>query len=332
MTTTNQLVAGIDIGGTNILFGLVDSEGAIRIKRSIPTGNYVSPEQLANSVSKEIRKAVDSLGSSYELAGIGIGAPNGNFYTGTIEFAANLKWEGSIPLARLFQDELGVDAILTNDAKAATLGEMIFGGARGMKNFLFITLGTGLGSGIVVNGDLVHGHDGFAGEVGHMIVDPDGRPCACGRRGCLETYCSATGIMRTYADMRIGKHKKTEVSAKISDARYIYDKAMDGDSSAKEAFNYTGELLGLALANCVACFSPESIFLFGGLAQAGELIFQPTIKSFEKNLLKVYKNSNIQILPSQLKEGDSAILGAASLIWKRILETEEINWVKAKTG
>jgi glucokinase len=331
LTTTNQLVAGIDIGGTNILFGLVDSEGTIRIKRSIPTGN-LSPEALVNHVSTEIRKEVNSLNGSYELAGIGIGAPNGNFYTGTIEFAANLKWEGAIPLARLFQDELGVDAILTNDAKAATLGEMIFGGARGMKNFLFITLGTGLGSGIVINGELVHGHDGFAGEIGHMIVAPDGRPCACGRRGCLETYCSATGIMRTYADMRIGKHKKTEVSAKINDARYIYDKAMNGDSSAVEAFNYTGELLGMALANCVACFSPESIFLFGGLAQAKNLIFKPTIKSFEKNLLRVYKNSNIQILPSQLKESDAAILGAASLIWKRILETEEVNWIKAKTG
>lgn len=328
----NQLVAGIDIGGTNILFGLVDSEGAILAKHSVPTGNYVSPEALTSSVAIEIRKAIDKLGASYQLAGVGIGAPSGNFYTGTIEHAANLKWEGSIPLARLFHDELGVDAVLTNDAKAATLGEMIFGGARGMKNFLFITLGTGLGSGIVVNGELVHGHDGFAGEVGHMIVDPDGRPCACGRRGCLETYCSATGIMRTYADMRISKHKKTEVSAKISDARYIYDKAMEGDSSAKEAFRYTGELLGMALANCVACFSPESIFLFGGLAQAGDLIFKPTIKSFEKNLLRVYKNSNIQILPSKLKESDSAILGAASLIWKRLLETEEINWVKAKSG
>jgi glucokinase len=328
----NQLVAGIDIGGTNILFGLVDSEGSIRVKQSIPTGNLVSPETLVKNVAIEIRKAVASLGSTYELAGIGIGAPNGNYYTGTIEFAANLKWEGTIPLAKLFQDELEVDAILTNDANAATLGEMIFGGARGMKNFLFITLGTGLGSGIVVNGELVHGHDGFAGEIGHVIVSPNGRPCGCGRKGCLETYCSATGIMRTYADMRIGKHKKTEISAKISGASYIYDKALDGDSSAIEAFKYTGEMLGLALANCVACFSPESIFLFGGLAQAGDLIFKPTIKSFEKNLLRVYKNSNIQILPSQLKESDSAILGAASLIWKRILEMEEVNWVKAKSG
>lgn len=332
MTTTNQLVAGIDIGGTNILFGLVDSEGSIRIKQSIPTGNLSTPEMVVSSISKEIRQAVTSLGSSYELAGIGIGAPNGNFFTGTIEFAANLKWEGIIPLARLFQDELDVEAILMNDAKAATLGEMIFGGAKGMKNFLFITLGTGLGSGIVVNGEMVHGHDGFAGEIGHMIVTPNGRPCGCGRKGCLETYCSATGIMRTYADMRISKHKKTEISDKISGASYIYDRALQGDSSAIEAFKYTGELLGLALANCVTCFSPETIFLFGGLAQAGDLLFKPTIKSFEKNLLRVYKNSHIRILPSQLKESDSAILGAASLIWKRILHTEEVHWVKAKSG
>lgn len=328
----NQLVAGIDIGGTNILFGLVDSDGNIRVKQSIPTGNLSSPEMIVTSLGAEIRKAVASLGSDYELAGIGIGAPNGNYFTGTIEFAANLKWNGVIPLAKLFQDELGAEAILMNDAKAATLGEMIFGGAREMKNFLFITLGTGLGSGIVVNGELVHGHDGFAGEIGHMIVSPNGRPCGCGRRGCLETYCSATGIMRTYADMRISKHKKTEVNdAKISGASYIYERALQGDSSAIEAFKYTGELLGLALANCVTCFSPETIFLFGGLAQAGDLIFKPTVKSFEKNLLHVYKNSRIQILPSQLKESDSAILGSASLIWKKILETEEVSWVKAKS-
>ncbi len=327
MTTTNKLVAGIDIGGTNILFGLVDNEGNIRVKQSIPTGSLSSPQTLVTNLGAEIRNAVASLGSSYELAGVGIGAPNGNFYTGTIGSAANLKWEKEIPLARLFQEELDVEVLLTNDAKAATMGEMIFGGAREMKNFLFITLGTGLGSGIVVNGELVHGHDGFAGEIGHMIVSPNGRPCGCGRKGCLETYCSATGIMRTYADMRIGKQKKPEINTKIGGASYIYERALEGDSSAIEAFKYTGDLLGLALANCVACFSPETIFLFGGLAQAGELIFKPTIKSFEKNLLSIYKDSNIQILPSQLREGDSAILGAASLIWKKIL-AHEVDWVQ----
>lgn len=319
---TTQLVAGIDIGGTNILFGLVDQEGNILSKQSIPTGNLVKPEILVATVCNEIRKAVDLLEGSNELVGIGIGAPNGNFYTGSIEFAANLKWDGPVPLAALFHAELDTEVILTNDAKAATLGELLFGGAQGMKNFLFITLGTGLGSGIVVNGELVHGHDGFAGEIGHVIVTPNGRPCGCGRKGCLETYCSATGIIRTYADLRIGKHKKTEISANISGASYIYERALQGDSSAIEAFKYTGELLGLALANCVACFSPQSIFLFGGLAQAGDLIFKPTIKSFEKNLLRVYNNSNIQILPSKLKESDSAILGAASLIWKKIQETQ----------
>jgi glucokinase len=329
LTTTNKLVAGIDIGGTNILFGLVDQEGNIRVKQSIPTGNLSTPDTLVTVLGVEIRNAVTSLGSSYELSGVGIGAPNGNFYTGTIGSAANLKWEKEIPLARLFQEELNVETLLTNDAKAATMGEMIFGGAREMKNFLFITLGTGLGSGVVVNGELVHGHDGFASEIGHVIVTPNGRPCGCGRKGCLETYCSATGIMRTYADMRLSKHKKPEINTKIGGASYIYERALEGDSSAIEAFKFTGDLLGLALANCVACFSPETIFLFGGLAQAGELIFKPTIKSFEKNLLSIYKDSKIQILPSQLKEGDSAILGAASLIWKKIL-THEVEWSKSQ--
>jgi glucokinase len=322
---TNKLVAGIDIGGTNILFGLVDQEGNILVKQSIPTGNLSSPETLVTTLGVEIRNAVYSLDGFYKLSGIGIGAPNGNFYTGTIGAAANLKWEKEIPLARLFREELNVEALLTNDAKAATMGEMIFGGAREMKNFLFITLGTGLGSGVVVNGELVHGHDGFAGEIGHMIITPNGRPCGCGRKGCLETYCSATGIMRTYAEMRLSKHKKPEINTKIGGASYIYERALEGDTSAIEAFKFTGDLLGLALANCVTCFSPETIFLFGGLAQAGELIFKPTVKSFDKNLLGIYKDSKIQILPSQLKEGDSAILGAASLIWKKIL-AHDVEW------
>lgn len=324
---TNKLVAGIDIGGTNILFGLVDHEGNIRVKQSIPTINLSSPETLVTKLGEEIRDAVVSIGKSYELAGVGIGAPSGNYYTGTIGSASNLNWDKEIPLASLFQKELNVEVILTNDAKAATMGEMIFGGANNMKNFLFITLGTGLGSGVVVNGELVYGHDGYAGEIGHIIVTPNGRPCGCGRKGCLETYCSATGIMRTYADLRMSVHKKPEINTKIGGARYIYERALDGDISAIEAFKLTGDQLGLALANCVACFSPETIFLFGGLAQAGDLIFKPTIKSFEKNLLSIYKDSKIQILPSQLKEGDSAILGAASLIWKKIL-AHEVEWVK----
>jgi glucokinase len=194
---------------------------------------------------------------------------------------------------------------------------MIFGGAKGMKDFVFITLGTGLGSGIVANGELIYGHDSFAGEIGHVIMFPDGRQCGCGRKGCLETYCSATGIKRTYSDLLMSTHEKVNLKDKVADAKYIYEKALEGEKSAVEAFNYTGDILGLALANSVAYTSPEAIFLFGGLAQAGDFIFKPTKESMERNLLNIYKNK-IKLLPSQLKENDAAILGAASLIWKEI--------------
>ena len=245
----------------------------------------------------------------YELAGIGIGAPNGNYFKGTIEFAPNLKWEGIIPLAQLFSEKLNCKTILTNDANAAAIGEMIFGGAKGMKDFIFITLGTGLGSGIVANGEMIYGHDSFAGEIGHVIMFQDGRQCGCGRNGCLETYCSATGIIKTYMQLTN--------SDQLIDAKCIYDKALADDKKAIEAFNYTGDILGLALANSVAYTSPEAIFLFGGLALAGDFIFKPTIESFEKNLLHIYKNK-IKIIPSKLKENEAAILGAASLVWKEI--------------
>ncbi|MBN8696007.1 MAG: ROK family protein [Bacteroidetes bacterium] len=312
-----EIVAGIDIGGTNTVFGLVDKEGKLLVKESIPTGHFPIPEDLAAVVSEHIKKALLPFKNEYKLSGVGIGAPNGNYFKGTIEFAPNLKWQGVVPLAQLFEERLGVRTLLTNDANAAALGEMIFGGAKGMKDFLFITLGTGLGSGIVSNGEMIYGHDSFAGEIGHVIMFPDGRPCGCGRKGCLETYCSATGIKRTYSDLLMSNHEKVDLSDKVADAKYIYDKAIAGDKSALEAFNYTGEILGLALANSVAYTSPEAIFLFGGLAQAGELIFKPTRESFERNLLNIYKNK-IQILPSQLKENDAAILGAASLMWKEM--------------
>ncbi len=312
-----EIVAGIDIGGTNTVLGLVDREGKLLVKESIPTGNFPIPEDLAAVVSEHIKKALLPFKNEYKLNGIGIGAPNGNYFKGTIEFAPNLKWKGIVPLAQFFEERLGVRTLLTNDANAAALGEMIFGGAKGMKDFLFITLGTGLGSGIVSNGEMIYGHDSFAGEIGHVIMFTNGRPCGCGRKGCLETYCSATGIKRTYSDLLMSNHEKVDVSDKVADAKYIYDKAMAGEKSAIEAFNYTGDILGLALANSVAYTSPEAIFLFGGLAQAGELIFKPTRESFERNLLNIYKNK-IKILPSQLKENDAAILGAASLMWKEL--------------
>lgn len=310
------LVAGIDIGGTNTVFGLVDKSGQILLKETISTEHFPVPDDLVMVVSERIKKAIAKF-PEYELGGVGIGAPNGNFFKGTIEFAPNLKWEGVIPLAKLFSDRLKTKVLLTNDANAAALGEMIFGGAKGMKDFIFITLGTGLGSGIVVNGEMVYGHDSFAGEIGHVIMFPDGRQCGCGRKGCLETYCSATGIKRTFSDLQMSHHVRTDLKGWVTDAKYIHEKALSGDKDAIEAFNYTGKILGLALANSVAYTSPEAIFLFGGLALAGDFIFKPTKASFENHLLSIYKNK-IKILPSQLKENDAALLGAASLIWKEI--------------
>jgi len=307
-----KVVAGIDIGGTNTVFGLVDKNGKILFKESVPTDHFPLPGDLVSEISSRIKASLEKY-ASYELAGIGIGAPNGNYYKGTIEFAPNLKWKGIVPLAQMFSEKSGVKTRLTNDANAAAIGEMIFGGAKGMKDFIFITLGTGVGSGIVVNGEMVYGHDGFAGEIGHVIMFTDGRICGCGRKGCLETYCSATGIKRTYLELI----KEGSVKTDSIDAKYIYEKAIAGESEAIRAFNYTGEVLGLALANSVAYTSPEAIFLFGGLALAGDLIFDPTKKSFEDNLLQIYKNK-IKIIPSQLNENDAAILGSASLIWKEL--------------
>ena len=312
-----KIVAGIDIGGTNTVFGLVSEQGEILLKESVSTENFPIPEDLVAVVCEHIKKAVAQYKTSHEFVGAGIGAPNGNFFNGTIEFTPNLKWSGIIPLAKLFNERLNVKTVLTNDANAAAIGEMMFGGAKGMKNFIFITLGTGLGSGIVVNGEMVYGHDSFAGEIGHVIMFPDGRQCGCGRKGCLETYCSATGIKRTYSDLLMSHHDKSNLQARVADAKYIYDKAIAGDKDAIAAFNYTGEILGLALANSVAYTSPEAIFLFGGLAAAGDFIFKPTREHFEKNLLNIYK-SKVKILPSLLKENDAAILGAASLIWKEM--------------
>ena len=314
-----QLVAGIDIGGTNTVFGLVDEKGNILLKESVATEHFPIPEDLVAVVCERIKISVAAFSHKYNFVGVGIGAPNGNYFKGTIEFAPNLKWEGIVPLAKLFSERLNVKAVLTNDANAAAIGEMMFGGAKGMKDFLFITLGTGLGSGIVANGELILGHDSFAGEIGHVILFPDGRQCGCGRKGCLETYCSATGIKRTYSDLLMRHPEKNNLLGKVADAKYIYDKAVQGYTDALEAFNYTGDVLGLALANSVAYTSPEAIFLFGGLALAGDFIFKPTIESFERNLLNIYKNK-IKILPSQLKENDAAILGAASLILKELNE------------
>jgi glucokinase len=305
-----KAVVGIDIGGTNTVFGIVDQQGTYFAEGKIKTQDYTNFVDFVDELSLQVKEAIQKFDSYISIIGIGVGVPNGNYYNGTVEFAPNLPWKGVIKVAKEIKARIGLPVIITNDANAAALGEMIYGAAKKMKDFIVITLGTGLGSGIVVNGKMVYGHDGFAGEIGHTIIFPDGRTCGCGRKGCLETYCSARGLTETYLQ-NLGK-SSADVSA--IDSKYIFDRAQKGEQAAIEAFNKTGDILGLALANTVAYTSPEAIFLFGGLANAGNLIFIPTIKSFEKNLLNIYKGK-IKILPSGLKEGTAAVLGAASLIW-----------------
>lgn len=299
------LVAGIDIGGTNIVYGLVNAEGRILAKGSLPTLVFPTIEDLVKEVSEKIHSLVTEVPQS-KLIGCGIGAPNGNFFTGNIEHAPNLVWKGIVPLASLFEKALGVKSIITNDANAAALGEMLFGSAKGLTDFVLITLGTGLGSGIVAGGKLLYGHDGFAGELGHLIIKPGGRPCGCGRRGCLETYCSATGLVKTYKEI-------TQSFAPVT-AKEIYVRALQYDMHALKSFDITGETLGLALANAVTITSPQAFIFFGGLANAGEILFKSLRLSFENNLHNIYENK-VELRLSSLNENDGAVLGSASLIW-----------------
>jgi glucokinase len=307
-----DVAVGIDIGGTNTKYGVVDTAGNYYAKGELKTQDYLEFDLFVEHLGGIILDSIHDVKDNLYVLGIGMGVPNGNYYTGTVEFAPNLPWKGIINVKEKFAKKTNLAVIITNDANAAAYGEMIYGAAKGMNDFIVITLGTGLGSGIVVNGKMVYGHDGFAGEIGHAVLIPDGRPCGCGRKGCLEAYCSATGLRLTYLE-NIDKSKLT-VEENVIDAKYIFDQARKGDMPAINTFDKTGELLGLALANSVAHTSPEAIFLFGGLANAGDLIFDPTRKSFEKNLLNIYK-SKVKLLPSGLKEGDAAVLGAASLIW-----------------
>lgn len=305
-----EIVAGIDIGGTNTTIGLVSATGRVLTKSSIKTTQYSEFRDFVGTASALIKDQLGSLNSEFpniRLRGVGIGAPNANPYKGTIENAPNLSWRGIVPLAELFATQLQTVCKITNDAKAAAIGEMQFGAAKGMRDFIVITLGTGLGSGIVANGSLIYGYDGFAGELGHVIMVPDGRLCGCGRKGCLETYVSATGLVRTYLELN-------NSDAESPSARQIAERALSGEKEAIETFRRTGEMLGFALANSVAYTSPEAIFLFGGLIRAGELLFKPTRMAFEENLLNNYKG-HIHIYPSALHEGDAAVLGAASIMW-----------------
>lgn len=313
------LAVGIDIGGTNTTFGIVDRRGNLLYDGHISTRDHQEVSFFIQALYDQLAPLIQKVTlEGGEVKGIGVGVPNGNYFKGTIEFAPNLPWRGVVPLASLIQDAFTLPTVLTNDANAAAIGEMTYGAARGMKDFIMITLGTGLGSGIVVNGQLVYGHDGFAGELGHVIVFPEGRRCGCGRKGCLETYVSATGIVRTMHELLQSRDIPSllrDMNPTAITSKTIRDAALKGDALAIEAFEFTGKILGQQLANFVAFSSPEAIILFGGLTRAGDLIFRPTIHAMEENLLQIYKNK-IKVLPSELKESDAAILGASALVWE----------------
>lgn len=321
-----DVAVGVDIGGTNTAIGVVDREGNVIVKDNIPTpahgdiNRYIS--DLATAI-KEVIKSVKLLTQEVEFSGIGIGAPNGNYYSGSIEYAPNLSFNGVVHIIEMLRSHF-LDMkvlILTNDANAAAIGEMIYGGAKGMQNFVMFTLGTGVGSGLVVNGDLVYGHDGFAGECGHNTLVPGGRLCGCGELGHLEAYCSASGMKRTAFELMVKYNATDSLLSNKSynelDAKMIFEAAEQGDKIALEVFEKTGEWLGIGLANTVQHLSPEAVFLFGGPTAAGDFIFKPTKKYMEKHLLPIFKDK-IKILPSKLKPGDAAIVGASALVWKEL--------------
>ena len=315
-----EVVLGIDIGGTFTKIGLVDKSGSIHFEDEISTVGYESIEEFISALHAHVKKSLDSLETDFRLLGIGVGAPNGNYYEGTIENAPNLAWKGKIEFVKLMEHQFHLPVVVTNDANAAALGEMLFGDAVGLKNFLMITLGTGLGSGLVVNGDVVYGHDGFAGELGHVLVYDHGRQCGCGKKGCLEAYVSATGIKRTAYELLAESNEDSEVRkipfSKLK-PKMLTAMAEKGDPVAIKAFERTGYLLGRALADTVAHISPARIFLFGGLAKAGKWIMDPAKKSMEDHLMAIYQNK-IDIVPSALLKKNIAVLGAAALIWKKL--------------
>jgi glucokinase len=312
-----DLTVGIDIGGTNTKFGIVDRQGNVHHQGSIATTDYEDFKDFFDGMADALREAMHHVSKIGKVVGIGVGAANGNYYTGTIYKATNLKWKEELPLAKMFTDEFGIPCVLTNDANAAAVGEMIYGNAKGMKDFVVITLGTGLGSGFVCNGILLNGKHGIAGEVGHTSVNPTGRYCNCGKRGCLETYVSATGIKRTVYKLLADHLEPSElrgISFDNLNTKMITEAAMRGDIVAKAAFEYTGRILGMKLSETVVHTDPEAIFLFGGLSQAGELIFKPTIKHMEANLMPLFRGK-VKVLPSALQNQAAPILGASSLVW-----------------
>ncbi|NBC84359.1 MAG: ROK family protein [Bacteroidetes bacterium] len=318
-----EVTIGIDIGGTFTKFGCIDINGKSYNNGVISTDQYDDIHAYIKDLHDEIRKCIQSANEELDIKGIGIGAPNSNYYTGQIEHAANLNWKGKVPIVDIVKQYFrDIPVLLTNDANAAALGEMVFGNARDMKNFIVITLGTGLGSGLVVNGQLVYGHDGFAGELGHVMVKEGGRLSGFGLRGSLETYVSATGIKRTAFALLADTNEESilqDFSYRELTSEDIYNAAMAGDNVAKQCFEYTAEILGKSLANTVAHTSPEAIFLFGGLAKAGDMIIKPAKKYMEEHLIPAFKNK-VQIMPSGLLDQNVAVLGASALAWNDITQ------------
>lgn len=316
-------VIGLDLGGTNSVFGIVDARGEIKATTAIKTGGYDNVNDYVKAAVEALQPIIETVGGIEKIKAMGIGAPNGNFYKGTIEYAPNLPWAHTcvVPLADLFSKALGgLPVALTNDANAAALGEMTYGAARGLKNFIDITLGTGVGSGIVIDGKMVYGCDGFAGELGHVVMvrGKEGRTCGCGRTGCLEAYCSATGVARTAREFLVARSEPSllrNIPSEEIQSKDVYDAAVKGDKLALEIFEYTGKILGTALANFVAFSSPEAIILFGGLAKSGDYIMKPIQKALEDNVLNIYKGKT-KLLLSQLKDADAAVLGASALGWE----------------
>lgn len=313
-------VLGIDIGGTNTVFGIVDARGTVIASSSIKTAKHANIEDYIEELYTEVMRLITVNDAVDKINGIGVGAPNANYYTGNIEHAANLIWEGTIPLAAMLEEKFNIPVAITNDANAAAIGEMTYGAARGMKNFIMITLGTGVGSGIVINGQLVYGHDGFAGELGHTIIKRNnGRLCGCGRNGCLETYCSATGVARTAREFLEARSNEPSLLRNMPTdeitSKDVYDAAIAGDKLAKDVFEFTGDILGAALADFTIFSAPEAFILFGGLAKSGELLMKPLRESMEKNMMPIWKGK-VKVLLSELKEADAAVLGASALGWE----------------
>ncbi len=313
-------VIGLDMGGTNSIFGIVDQRGTIKAQTAIKTRAYPDVRDYVKAAAEALQPALDVVGGISQVKGMGIGAPNGNFYTGTIEQAANLVWKGTVPIAELFEEALGVPVRVTNDANAAAMGEMTYGVARGMKNFIMITLGTGVGSGIVVDGKIAYGSDGFAGELGHFVIDhsPAARTCGCGRKGCLETYCSATGVARTACEI-LAKDDRPSLLRNIKPEELtsldVYQAAEAGDSLAIEIFEWTGYILGRSCADFATFNTPEAFIFFGGLTKAGDYLMNPLRKAYEENVLYVFKGKT-KLLISALNGSEAAVLGASALGWE----------------